>query len=249
MTKDGEMVMLHDPKLDRTTDGSGVIKERNWYGYIENLRTKKAPHCAIPRMTDVLSYLKQQENVDNGLYLVIDIKNDNSPTILVELHKIIQTHEPHDFSKQLVIGIWHPRFLPLAQKLFASYSLCFIGVSLPAARKHFFDHVDVFSLHFAALTDTEGQKLIRDAHAAKKKVYVWTVNNVDMMRETVRWEVDGVLGDDAKVLVQNVRGETAVLQEKAMLVPFAPYMTFSRVWYWYFRKKIFELLSWKFLGI
>lgn len=68
------MVMLHDPRLDRTTDGTGVIKEQNWYGYIENLRTKKAPHCAIPRMSDVLSYLKQQQNVDKGLYLVLDIK-------------------------------------------------------------------------------------------------------------------------------------------------------------------------------
>lgn len=74
MTKDGEMVMLHDPKLDRTTDGTGIIKEQNWYGYIENLRTKKEPHCAIPRMVDVLSYLKQKENVENGLYLVLDIK-------------------------------------------------------------------------------------------------------------------------------------------------------------------------------
>jgi hypothetical protein len=158
-------------------------------------------------------------------------------------------HEPHDFSKQIVIGIWHPRFLPLAQKLFLGYSLCFIGVSLPAARKHFFDHVDILSLNFAALTDKEGQKLIRDAHNANKKVFVWTVNTIDMIQEAVRWQVDGVLGDDINVLVHNVRGESLALQEKALAVPSAPYMTFTRVWYWYFMKKLLELLSWKFLGI
>ncbi|CAO3664602.1 unnamed protein product [Umbelopsis ramanniana] len=247
MTKDGEMVMLHDPKLDRTTDGTGIIKEQNWFGYIENLRTKKEPHCAIPRMVDVLSYLKQKENVESGLYLVLDIKNDNSPSVLEELHKLVQAHQPHDFSKQIVIGIWHPRFIPLAQKLFPDYSLCFIGVSVPGARKHFFEHVDVLSLHFAALTDIDGQKLIRDAHEANKKVYVWTVNTPAMIEECVRWKVDGVLGDDVNVLLHNVHAVAS--DEKALTVPAAPYMTYGRSWYWYFIRKLMVLASWKFLGV
>lgn len=118
---------------------------------------------------------------------------------------------------------------------------------MPGARKHFFEHVDVLSLHFAALTDIDGQKLIRDAHEANKKVYVWTVNTPAMIQECVRWKVDGVLGDDINVLLQNVHAVTS--DEKAMTVPAAPYMTYGRSWYWYFIRKLMVLASWKFLGV
>ncbi|KAG2171942.1 hypothetical protein INT43_001418 [Umbelopsis isabellina] len=249
MTKDGEMVMLHDPRLDRTTDGKGIIKEQNWYGNIENLRTKKEPHCPIPRMGDVLAFLKEDENVKNNVYLVVDIKNDNSPTILEELHKLIAVHAPHDFSKQIVIGIWHPRFLPLAKKLFEGYTLCFIGSSVPAARTHFFNEVDALSINFVALATPDGQQLIHDAHKANKKVYTWTVNTPDRIQEAARWGVDVILGDDIETLLQNSKHGHPAVDNKALTIANKPYMTFSRRWYYYFLSKILQFFTWKVLGI
>lgn len=35
MTKDGVLVLFHDPKLGRTTTGSGKIDEQPWHGVIE----------------------------------------------------------------------------------------------------------------------------------------------------------------------------------------------------------------------
>jgi hypothetical protein len=43
-----------------------------------------------------------------------------------------------------------------------------------------------------------GHRFLRDAHAANRAVYVWTVNDANMMRWSIRRGVDGVLTDDPK---------------------------------------------------
>ncbi|KAH0559594.1 hypothetical protein GP486_003888 [Trichoglossum hirsutum] len=43
-----------------------------------------------------------------------------------------------------------------------------------------------------------GHRFLRDAHAADRSVFVWTVNDTGMMRWSIRRGVDGVLTDDPK---------------------------------------------------
>lgn len=48
LTKDGEIVMMHDMTLNRTTTGTGTIGQVNWHGYIDSLVTKTDPHNLYP---------------------------------------------------------------------------------------------------------------------------------------------------------------------------------------------------------
>jgi Glycerophosphoryl diester phosphodiesterase family len=43
-----------------------------------------------------------------------------------------------------------------------------------------------------------GHRFLRDAHAAGRAVFVWTVNDTSTMRWSIRRGVDGVLTDDPK---------------------------------------------------
>jgi len=43
-----------------------------------------------------------------------------------------------------------------------------------------------------------GAKFLRDARSLDRLVYVWTVNEEDMMKWSIRKEVDGVITDDPK---------------------------------------------------
>ena len=43
-----------------------------------------------------------------------------------------------------------------------------------------------------------GGRFIRDAHAQHRPIFVWTVNDEDMMRWSIRERVDGVITDDPK---------------------------------------------------
>lgn len=48
--------MFHDPRLDRTTDTLGLIREKNWHGDLENARTSGHP---IPTFAQTLALLME----------------------------------------------------------------------------------------------------------------------------------------------------------------------------------------------
>lgn len=75
MTKDGELVILHDEKLDRTTDGSGLVKDHT-LAEIRALHvvTKEGEAAErIPTFEEVLSLLAPY--MRRGLKLNLELKN------------------------------------------------------------------------------------------------------------------------------------------------------------------------------
>lgn len=54
--------MFHDPSLERTTDGKGLIREQKWHGGIEHVRTTAQPRQQIPTFVDVCTLLMRPEN-------------------------------------------------------------------------------------------------------------------------------------------------------------------------------------------
>jgi phosphatidylglycerol phospholipase C len=66
---------MHDLTLQRTTTGTGAVRDNNWHGGIDQLVTKKEPSQPIPRLNDVLDFLiEPQVAAIEGLYMIIDIK-------------------------------------------------------------------------------------------------------------------------------------------------------------------------------
>ncbi len=78
LTKDGEMVVIHDERIDRTTDGFGFVRD---YTYSElqtfhiHTGTDKAEH--IPAFREVTDLLKS--SMLKGLRLNIELKNSVYP--------------------------------------------------------------------------------------------------------------------------------------------------------------------------
>lgn len=69
-TKDGKMVLLHDAKVDRTTDGQGALSELTWK-QVKQLRVKSKDGKAyrIPTFEEILKLCKGKINV------YLDFKN------------------------------------------------------------------------------------------------------------------------------------------------------------------------------
>jgi len=59
VSRDGVLVMFHDPSLERTTDSKGQIRERDWYGPsgMVHVRTVKKPKQAIPTFAETVALL------------------------------------------------------------------------------------------------------------------------------------------------------------------------------------------------
>lgn len=199
---DGVVVMFHDPALDRTTDSKGKINQRNWYGPdgMEHVRTVKEPKQSIPTFAETVALLMQPENLH--VKFNVDVKVQNDPDRLFSLmHAIIAAHDNWEIllAPRLLLGLWHPRFLPYAKHRLPYCKRSHIGHNPQLARDWFWDDCEVFSMSFSSMCSSDGQKFMEECKAAGKKMMVWTVNEPVHMMEAVRWGVDVILTDFTRV--------------------------------------------------
>ncbi|KAI0832730.1 PLC-like phosphodiesterase [Trametes gibbosa] len=205
---DNVVVMFHDPTLDRTTNGTGNIRDKNWYGLkgMEHLRTTKKPEQSIPTFAETVALLMKARTPENRhVQFNIDVKVYNDPARLFTLiHEIIagQTNWQTDLAPRIVLGLWHPRFIEPAETLLPYCKRSFIGRSTWLGRKYFWDSCEVFSINFSALASWEGQSFMQDCKQAGKRVMAWTVNDPAEMVECVRMGVDVVLTDKTKTWLE-----------------------------------------------
>lgn len=76
LTKDGEIVVIHDERVDRTTNGIGYVKDFT-YRQIRNLEIDagNGRQEKIPSIEEVLDLLESR--MKQGLFLNIELKNSN----------------------------------------------------------------------------------------------------------------------------------------------------------------------------
>lgn len=171
------------------------------------------------------------------------------------MHKLVEsylTNHPK-LAEQLVIGIWNIEFLERAKKLFTNFKFCFIGISFSAAQNYFLDNVDCLSLPFAALAGSDGQSFIKEAHVRNKRVFTWTINDPLQMKTCVLWQIDGVVGDNVRVLLENVHEIPKALSNDEAYQEFVKTDTYlssrRRRAYLYMVTKLMNLASWKVIGV
>ncbi|CAO1638899.1 unnamed protein product [Sympodiomycopsis kandeliae] len=207
VTADGIIIMFHDPSLERTTDGRGLIKQQPWHDGIEHVRTTAKPRQQLPTFRGICDLLMRPEN--KHVKLNIDIKPENDPDLLFRLMKgVIQSYPDYetDLSPRLILGLWHPVFLDAALTHVPTMRRIHIGGSPWLARTYFWKHCDGFSMWFPSLVGADGQAFLDQARKDGKDVFAWTVNRKDEMIEATRWGVKAILTDKTDLL-QTVRSE------------------------------------------
>jgi glycerophosphoryl diester phosphodiesterase len=99
LTKDGEIVVIHDEKVDRTTTGSGFVKDF-LFKEIRKLNANKngLKKEQIPSLVEVLEWLQT-----NNLICNIELKNGLIPYEGME-QKVIQLIRKYGLSERIVIS-------------------------------------------------------------------------------------------------------------------------------------------------
>lgn len=103
------------------------------------------------------------------------------------------------WNQRLVLGCWAVKFLPLCAEYLPAFPIMHIGFSIPYARQF----LSIPSVSFNMLQKTLmvpffGARFIHDVKANGRPLYVWTVNEEDMMKWSIDKELDGVITDDPK---------------------------------------------------
>lgn len=99
LTKDGEVVVIHDEKVDRTTSGSGIVKNFT-FNEIRKLNAnkkgvKKEP---IPSLIEVLEWMQSNQLVCN-----IELKNNLLPYEGME-EKVIRLVRKYNLMDRIIIS-------------------------------------------------------------------------------------------------------------------------------------------------
>ncbi|KKY17092.1 putative glycerophosphoryl diester phosphodiesterase [Diplodia seriata] len=203
LTKDGVVVLNHDPTLERCFGKKERVIDCDWE-YLSTLRTLAEPHESLPRLSDLLEYMAKPGN--EHVWVLLDIKRDNDLDDVMRLiSETIASVPPapsRPWNQRVVLGIWAAKYLPFVSTYLPDFPLTFISFSLPCAW-YFLAHVPriSFNLYAPILAGPLGaafrRKAQRDADDPRP-VFAWTVNKERMMRWSIEKGLDGVVTDDPK---------------------------------------------------
>jgi glycerophosphoryl diester phosphodiesterase len=192
----GELVVIHDESINRTTNGVGLVKDISlaelrrisngkWFGNeFENQR--------VPALLEVLDL------VDGNVVVNIEVKNTpvNYPGIEEDLLEVISHYKYPDrlvissFDHKVLLHLSHESELQLALLAgCAFYDLPGYATAIGATVWH--PPVDIVR-----------PDLVEEAHEAGLVVNVWTVNEEREWRSLIEMGVDGIITDDPAGLME-----------------------------------------------
>jgi glycerophosphoryl diester phosphodiesterase len=98
LTKDGEVVVIHDERLDRTTSGKGFVKNTTFNEIRKLNANKNGNKEPIPSLIEVLEWMQSNHMVCN-----IELKNNLFPYEGME-EKVIQLVRRFNLSNRIIIS-------------------------------------------------------------------------------------------------------------------------------------------------
>jgi len=201
LSADGQVVVIHDDTVDRTTNGTGRIKSLTLVNLKDLDAGSKFPPVfkneKIPTLAEVFEALGKQ------IFINVELKNysspiDDLPDKVVSLVKKYGLETSVMFSSFNMIALIRARNLlpkiPLGLLTFPGSA----GITLRSKLVRFGPLLALHP-HYNDITPN----LIQIAHHAKCRIHAYTVNQPDIMQQLFIAGVDGIFTDDP-LLAQKV---------------------------------------------
>lgn len=200
LSADGQVVVFHDPTVDRTTDGTGRLSQKT----LAELRSLDAGSFfsdkfrgeKIPLLEEVF------EAVGKKMFINVELTNYATPRDqLVE--RVCELVAKHALEKSVLFSSFLASNLKKAARLLPDIprGLLALGGWMGAwARSFGFDFGDYLALH-PFLSDVNLRQVQR-VHRLKRRIHVWTVNRVEDMLRLKDWGVDGIFTDDPQLALK-----------------------------------------------
>lgn len=212
ITKDGELILMHDETVDRTTDGTGEIESMT----LTDLKKLDAAYDWSPDEGKTFPYRGQGIQVATleeifqafpEMRMTIEIKKTNS-SMAKPFCDLIREYNMQD---KVLVASFHDERLQefraecpevatssaknettvfvLLTKAFLGgfYSPIFYSLQVPEES----GGITVMTPAF-----------VRAAHARNLAVEPWTINDEETMRKFIEWGVDGIITDRPDILME-----------------------------------------------
>ena len=215
ITLDGEIVLRHDEKVDRTTDGSGLIEDL----LLSKLKLLDAAYRWTNDGGATFPYRRQGiqvptldelfEKFPDKRYL-IEIKLTENP-----IHQpLCDMIREYDMQEKVVVASFHDDSMALFRETCPE-------VATSASKGEVTPFVILGKLFLSGWLSPEYQSLqvpwetsesygipimterfIREAHTKNLHVEPWTVDDPALMKQYIQWGVDGIITDRPDVMME-----------------------------------------------
>lgn len=195
LTADGYVVVIHDQTVDRTTEGSGRVKEKT----LAELRELDAgSHFDIAFRGEPIPTLEEVfELLGTQIFINIELSNYSSPFDSLP-EKVASLVRRYGMGPRILFSSFNPVALKRIQRLVpgAPVGLLALPGSRGALARGFLGKVLVpYQALHPALADVN-PKLVQRLHKENRRIYVFNVHTSAEIRQVIHLEVDGIFVDD-----------------------------------------------------
>jgi glycerophosphoryl diester phosphodiesterase len=184
MTKDGEIIVIHDAEVDRTTNGKGLVSQLT-LKEIKQFNIEKDQK--IPTLEEALDFL------DKKMKVLIELKETGFEG------KMLKTIQKKGLEKNVIIVSFLEEALRKVRELNGIVETGFIYTKHKNPIKTASDLKANYLLPLYRFTHTAD---VQKAHQNGLKVIVWTINKSEEVAEYVKKGVDGITSDRPDILVK-----------------------------------------------
>jgi len=194
LTLDGHVIVIHDPTVDRTTDGKGRVASLTFEA-IRKLDAgkwfnEKFAGTKVPLLEEVFEVVGKDKMIN------IELKNLATPRdgLMIKVCELIKRHNNQS---QILFSSFFPSSLNIAEQMLPEVPrglLTMPGVLGLWARSFGFMFGNYQALH--PHTSNVSREQVQRAHRLHRRVHAWTVNKPEEIIRFKGWGVDGVITDD-----------------------------------------------------
>lgn len=189
-TKDGELVLLHDKSLSRTTG----LNKNVWEVTLDEIKQldsgswfdKKYKGVKIPTLEEVIDHCKGKINLN------IEIKTNGHEKDLI--HKVVKLIKKKDLMKSCVVTSLDYEAIQKVESIEPKIKTGYIMFVAMGDLKAL--NLDFYSVEETNVTES----FVTEAHMLGREVHVWTINEEADMDKVIDLGVDNIITDNDKIL-------------------------------------------------
>jgi glycerophosphoryl diester phosphodiesterase len=212
-TKDGELVVIHDDDLQRTTDVEEVFPCRTSWKVKDFTAAEIArldagswfsPRYAGTRVPTLEQYMRRVEH--NHQKLLLEIKNpDLYPGIERQTLKLLSNEgwlDRRQLADRLIVQSFSADSLRIVHDLKPAVRTGFLGTPRVSDLPAYASFTDGINPSFGSISMgyVAAVHAFTGPHGKPLNVFTWTVNDANTARRAVRYGVDGIITNEPDVV-------------------------------------------------
>lgn len=175
MSKDKELIIIHDADVSRTTNGKGLVKDLTW-NKIKELDAGKGEK--IPTLDEVIELVK------NKVGLVVEIKEPGTE------NNIMEKIDENKLENVILTSFYH-KSIKNVEKSSPNVNLgiIFVGEPVNVGKMAEDANANIIFPSYRYMTE----ELVKNAKKHGLTVYPWAIDDLEVFKKFENMDVDGII--------------------------------------------------------